>query len=367
MELQIKLDKDFERKYEELTTKYGEELNTLNGFANHQLNYTDFIDNFIDKQVVADASIDGNSNVAHKDIVSLMNEMAKPHQKLLSFNKIYYEIKKEYGVETADNWLEAEIIGKLYMHDSNTTSFVHYCYKGEETLMVKYKDTEYDCTFVKLYNLLEEEEEYDVTIDNMVKRPTELYVKDYDNEKICWTKVTRVVKHDNDKEMRLIRLANGLTQTVTCDHPVITDKGEIPASEVNNEHKVLIIENNRKPKWVEISNNEIYERGCKEVYDITTETGHFLCNLILSHNCYAYDLKDLAERGLFFINESPVKSDNLDNGTVTKSFSNEPPKHLGTFVDFVKEFVSWACNRSSGGETAPVCFFSANRQGYICS
>lgn len=108
-----------------------------------------------------------------------MNEMPKPHQKLLSFNKIYHEMNKKYGFKRANEWLEAEWNGHLYMHDANTTSFIHYC--------------------------------------------------------------------------------------------------------------------------------------------------------------FAYDLKDLAEKGLFFI----------------ENFNAEPPKHLGTFIDFVKEFVSYACNRSSGAVGLP--------------
>ena len=151
----------------------------INGFSDRQLSYTDFIDEFIDKDTVADASVDGNANVGQKDIVTLMNEMPKPHQKLLAFNKIYYEMNKKYGFKRANEWLENEWNGHLYMHDANTTSFIHYC--------------------------------------------------------------------------------------------------------------------------------------------------------------YAYDLKDLAEKGLFFI----------------ENFNAEPPKHLGTFIDFVKEFVSYACNRSSGAVGLP--------------
>ena len=55
------------------------------------------------------------------------------------------------------------------------------------------------------------------------------------------------------------------------------------------------------------------------------------------HYCFAYDLKDLAEKGLFFLN----------------GFNAEPPKHLSTFVDFVKEFISFASNRSSGAVGLP--------------
>lgn len=69
------------------------------------------------------------------------------------------------------------------------------------------------------------------------------------------------------------------------------------------------------------------------------------------HYCFAYDLKELAEKGLYFLGDT---------------FNPKPPKHLTTFVDFVKEFINFASNRSSGELTAPICFFSANQQGRIC-
>ena len=179
MEINIKLNRNFTTAYNRLLNEYGTEMAAINGFSDEQLSYTDFIDNFVCSDTVADASIDGNANVGQKDIVTLINEMPKPHQKLLAFNKIYQELNERYGFKTANDWLKAEWDGHLYMHDANTTSFVHYC--------------------------------------------------------------------------------------------------------------------------------------------------------------FAYDLKDLAEKGLYFI----------DN------FNAEPPKHLETFVDFVKEFVSWACNRSSGAVGLP--------------
>ena len=179
MKFDIKLSKNFVTAYNKILGELGEEFAAINGFSDSQLNYTEFIDNFIDTDTVADASIDGNANVGHKDIVTLMNEMAKPHQKLLAFNKIFYEINKKYGFKTAVQWLQNELDGHLYLHDSSTTSFIPYC--------------------------------------------------------------------------------------------------------------------------------------------------------------FAYDLKDLAEKGLFFI----------------ENFNAEPPKHLGTFIDFVKEFVSYNCNRTSGAVGLP--------------
>ena len=179
MNINIRLNKNFTTQYNKLQEEFGTDIAKINGFDDGQLSYTDFIDNFVDQSTVADASIDGNSNVSHKDIVTLEKEMPKPHEKLLAFNKIYYEIQKKYGFQTANEWLRAEWIGQLYMHDANTTSFKHYC--------------------------------------------------------------------------------------------------------------------------------------------------------------FAYDLKDLAEKGLFFIKERNAK----------------PPKHLITFVDFVKEYISFACNRSSGAVGLP--------------
>ncbi len=179
MNISVRLNKNFTTAYNRLEEKYGEELAYLNGFGDNQLSYTDFIDNFIDKDTVADASVDGNSNVGNKDMRTLLNEMPKPHRKLLAFNKIYYELNKKYGFSVANKWLEAEWTKELYMHDADTSTWLHYC--------------------------------------------------------------------------------------------------------------------------------------------------------------FAYDLKDLAEKGLFFLN----------------NFNAEPAKHLSTFVDFVKEFISFASNRSSGAVGLP--------------
>ena len=128
MDINIKLNKNFTTAFNKMLSEYGEELAKLNGFSDSQLSYTDFIDNFVDKQTVADASIDGNSNVGHKDIVTLENEMSKPHSKLLSFNKIFYELNKKYGFKTANEWLKNEWDGHFYLHDAYNATFKSYCF-----------------------------------------------------------------------------------------------------------------------------------------------------------------------------------------------------------------------------------------------
>ena len=69
-----------------------------------------------------------------------------------------------------------------------------------------------------------------------------------------------------------------------------------------------------------------------EIYLHDADTSTF------KHYCFAYDLKDLAEKGLFFLEDT---------------FNPQPPKHLTTFVDFVKEYINFASNRSSGAVGLP--------------
>jgi len=132
MKIDIKTDKDFEHCLEALKNKYGEDFEILNGFHESQMNFSDFIDNFVDKNV-ADVTIDANANSSNKDIRSLLAEKGKPIDKLFSFNKIFYEIKKKYGLRTAKKWLEAEYSGLFYNHDACTTSFLPYCYAYDLT------------------------------------------------------------------------------------------------------------------------------------------------------------------------------------------------------------------------------------------
>jgi len=53
--------------------------------------------------------------------------------------------------------------------------------------------------------------------------------------------------------------------------------------------------------------------------------------------CYAYDLDQIVEKGLYFIDK----------------FKSTPAKHLTTFNDHVLEFISWTANRSSGAVGLP--------------
>ena len=127
MDIELKFNKDFERALDALREKYGEDLEILNGIHNSQMNFSDFIDAFVDKNV-ADVTIDSNANASNKDIASFRSEKGKSIDKVIAANKIFHEIKKKYGLKTAKEWLETEYTGGFYLHDFPSTTYVPYCY-----------------------------------------------------------------------------------------------------------------------------------------------------------------------------------------------------------------------------------------------
>lgn len=136
MDINIKTGKNFTTAFNKVVDKYGEEFEILNGFHNSQMNFSDFIEGFIDKNM-ADVSIDANANASHKDIASLLAEKGKSHDKLFAFNKIFYEMNKKYGLADAREWLEDEYSGAYYLHDAPSATYKPYCYAYDLTRLAK--------------------------------------------------------------------------------------------------------------------------------------------------------------------------------------------------------------------------------------
>ena len=137
MEIQLRLSKDFERCLDDLKKKYGEDFEYINGLHPSQLDFSEFIDKFVDKDTLADATIDPNANANHKDIRSFMTEKAKSEDKLFGLNKIFTEIKKMWGLRTAKQWLEQEFSRGFYLNDSTTASYFPYCWANDFTRLAK--------------------------------------------------------------------------------------------------------------------------------------------------------------------------------------------------------------------------------------
>lgn len=133
MHIELNLSKDFERCLEDLRKKYGEDFEYINGIHPSQLDFSEFINKFVDKDTLADASIDPNANANHRDIRSFMTEKGKSEDKLFGLNKIFIEIKKMWGLRTAKQWLEQEFSKGFYLNDSTTASYFPYCWANDFT------------------------------------------------------------------------------------------------------------------------------------------------------------------------------------------------------------------------------------------
>ena len=122
MKINLKLDEDFEYTFDHLCREHGKDFQILNGLHESQLNFSDFIDGFIDKNV-ADASIDGNANAHYKDICSLTNLKTNFLHSIKSFmssRRSMVFVQPESG----SNWngLEPSIFMMLQVHLTSLTA-----------------------------------------------------------------------------------------------------------------------------------------------------------------------------------------------------------------------------------------------------
>ena len=233
-----RLDDDFVNEIDRLSNKYGEKLQQMNNFHNTNLNFSDFIDAFIDASTPADVSSDGNANSSAKDICTLMSDMMKPHTKLLGYNKLFYELKKRYGKSKATVWLEDEWTGAQYLHDGSSVSFKPYSYKGSESVLVRYKGS--DKLLINmddLFGLVEEPVELLSEEDRAIcKYPKDLEIWDVNG----WVNVSRVICKQRDEKFHFIKTQNGMSEVVTANHPIITtNRGDVRADEIRVDEDVV--------------------------------------------------------------------------------------------------------------------------------
>lgn len=128
MQIELKLNTDFERHLDFLKNKYGSDFEYINGVHPSQLDFSEFLNKFVSNDTLADATIDPNANANHKDIRSFMTEKGKSEDKLFGLNKIFVQMKKDWGLRTAKAWLEQEFSKGFYLNDSSSASYYPYCW-----------------------------------------------------------------------------------------------------------------------------------------------------------------------------------------------------------------------------------------------
>ena len=214
-------DQQFDDLYMYLKAKYPDKLFDLDGIGK-QLDMSNFSKNFFSSDVNADASIDANANVDDISVIAYNSELPKPFFRLNSYYVLWNELRKEYGLEVANDIVEKNLTGDIYINDFHGVGGgLPYSYYGKTVLAVKVGKELIYTTFEDLYNALAKEHEEKVILDS-----TQIYLKDVkildkDNK---WVNVSRILKHKSHTDLVKIETKNGMCTIVTKDHPVILNE-----------------------------------------------------------------------------------------------------------------------------------------------
>ena len=113
---------------EDMLNKYSAEMFNLSGIGN-QLDMNQAIKRMANANSVANGSIDANANAGYTTAITIMHEIAKPQALLQSYYRIWKWLKKNRGLDVANNFVEAQLTGAFYVNDMHYISYpMPYCY-----------------------------------------------------------------------------------------------------------------------------------------------------------------------------------------------------------------------------------------------
>ncbi len=127
MQVQFSYQPEFDQLLDKLTEQYDPEMMELEGLGSN-LDLDVFNRRFFSTDLMSDVSVDSNANVRSKHMGTYFAEVYKPFTKLNSIYVIWKELKKHYGQQVADEFVESEINGAIYLHDAHHAAFMPYCY-----------------------------------------------------------------------------------------------------------------------------------------------------------------------------------------------------------------------------------------------
>lgn len=126
--IRITYEQDFDDLMMHLKAKYGDELFDLDGIG-EQTDMSKFSKKFFSADVTADASIDANANVDDISVIAYNSELPKPFFRLNSYYVLWKQLKKEHGLLTANEIVEMQLSGDIYIHDFHGIgSAMPYCF-----------------------------------------------------------------------------------------------------------------------------------------------------------------------------------------------------------------------------------------------
>lgn len=127
MYFKISWEQEFGDLMMHLWGKYGRDIFTENGIGD-QLDLHKFSQEFFNNNsTTADLSVDANANVSGKSVIDYNFEFPKPLQKYNSHYLIWKQLKQKYGLLEANNIIEKQINGEIYINDL-ANGAMPYCF-----------------------------------------------------------------------------------------------------------------------------------------------------------------------------------------------------------------------------------------------
>ena len=147
----------------------------------------------------------------------------------------------------------------------------------------------------------------------------------------------------NDEKLSL---TDFLSAFIDSDN--VADSSIDASSNVSQKDVVSLLIEMSKPHRKLLAFNKIYQElnkkyGFKEANEICEAVWNYSVYLhdfdtaTFYSYCFAYDIKDIVEKGLFFID----------------GYNAQPPKHLDSFVQILMEAIAWLSRRQSGAVGLP--------------
>ena len=228
MYFKISWDTDFDTLMMHLWSKYGKELFTLDGIGD-QMDLNKFSKNFFNSAgATADVSVDSNANVVAKTGIEYNFEMPKPLKRYNSYFLLWKELKKAYGLQTANEIIEAQLTGDIYINDF-TDIASPYSYHPATQVLLKNEAGTKITSLKDIFNWHSSEAVKKADWDEIDLSRHRLEI--FENRK--WVALTRAVRHENRRKMIRVATSGGRVFCVTDDHPcILADGSEKPAGQL---------------------------------------------------------------------------------------------------------------------------------------
>lgn len=114
--IKVTYDQEFDDLMMYLRSKYPQKLFDLDGIG-EQTDMSKFSKKFFASNTTADASVDANANVDDISVIAYSTELPKPFFRLNSYYILWKELKRLYGHKTANEIVEMQLTGDIYIHD----------------------------------------------------------------------------------------------------------------------------------------------------------------------------------------------------------------------------------------------------------